>query len=80
MRALIIALKSFNGSASRAIQSAAVPGLGTGYGQMEYGECVRQMYLAYKFALDAPRNINWIYASQRQKLIIKRTGNGNEDI
>jgi O-acetyl-ADP-ribose deacetylase (regulator of RNase III) len=67
MRASLLAIRAHNQHAERRIEIAAVPGLGTGYGQVPPLEAARQMSLAYKTILNPPRHLDWTVAALRHK-------------
>lgn len=69
MWATLLAVHHHNQTNQQPIQKLACPGLGTGYGRMNFGEAARQMSLAYKHYLKPPREINWPYATVRQNRI-----------
>ena len=47
-RAALLAVRKHNLQSDRPIEVVAMPGLGTGYGQVSNGEAARQMALAFK--------------------------------
>jgi len=69
MWAMLLAVRRHNRRAERLINSVACPGLGTGVGRMPFPEAARQMALAYRNLLTPPAQINWHFASERQRQI-----------
>jgi len=72
MKAMLNAIKKHNQSSSyeEKIKSVACTGLGTFYGKMELEEAARQMALAYNNFINAPKSIDWHFASMRQQQVI----------
>jgi O-acetyl-ADP-ribose deacetylase (regulator of RNase III) len=66
MWAMLLAVRQHNRSAHRPIRSIACPGLGTGIGQVPYGEAARLMAVAYDHFLYPPQQINTFVAASRQ--------------
>jgi O-acetyl-ADP-ribose deacetylase (regulator of RNase III) len=69
MWAMLLAVRSHNRTAGRAIHNVAYPGLGTGTGQAPYPEAARQMAVAYRNFLNPPRFLDWRLAESRQDQI-----------
>ncbi|NEP62218.1 MAG: phage tail protein [Symploca sp. SIO2G7] len=66
MWAMLLAVRRYNQSSDRKIDSVACPGLGTGIGRVPYSEAARQMALAYDNFLHPPKFLNCIVAAERQ--------------
>ncbi|NEQ69129.1 MAG: phage tail protein [Symploca sp. SIO2D2] len=66
MWAMLLAVRRYNQSSDRKIDSVACPGLGTGIGRVPYPEAARQMALAYDNFLHPPKFLNCIVAAERQ--------------
>ncbi|NEP14868.1 MAG: phage tail protein [Symploca sp. SIO2C1] len=66
MWAMLLAVRRYNQSSDRKIDSVACPGLGTGIGRVPYHEAARQMALAYDNFLHPPKFLNCIVAAERQ--------------
>jgi O-acetyl-ADP-ribose deacetylase (regulator of RNase III) len=58
MRAILLAVKTFNQQNNGAIKSVAIPGLATGFGKMPPERCARQMREAYNI-VDASRPVQY---------------------
>jgi O-acetyl-ADP-ribose deacetylase (regulator of RNase III) len=69
MWAMLIAVRQHNRTADQHIRIIACPGLGTATGHVLFQEAARQMALAYRYFLDPPDAINWVYAGDRQAQI-----------
>jgi O-acetyl-ADP-ribose deacetylase (regulator of RNase III) len=70
MWAMLLAVRKHNHDCpDRAIQTIACPGMGTGIGQVPYGEAARLMALAYDHFLYPPKVINTFVAAERQLAI-----------
>ncbi|MEM9216477.1 MAG: macro domain-containing protein [Cyanobacteria bacterium P01_F01_bin.150] len=66
MWAMLLAIRQHNKANQRKIQSVVCPGLGTGIGQVSFGEAARQMAIAYDHFLHPPKMINTFVAASRQ--------------
>ncbi|NET55536.1 MAG: phage tail protein [Symploca sp. SIO2E6] len=66
MWAMLLAVRRYNQSADRTIESIVCPGFGTGIGKVPYPEAARQMALAYDNFLHPPKFLNCIVAAERQ--------------
>ncbi|NES17510.1 MAG: phage tail protein [Symploca sp. SIO3E6] len=66
MWAMLLAVRRYNQSSDRTIDTVACPGLGTGIGRVPYPEAARQMALAYDNFLHPPKFLNCIVAAERQ--------------
>lgn len=72
MWAMLLAVRQHNRQCregERHIETIACPGLGTGTGRVPYEEAARQMALAYRYFLNPPNYINWVFASGRQDAV-----------
>jgi O-acetyl-ADP-ribose deacetylase (regulator of RNase III) len=69
MWAMLLAVRNHNRRSNRPIASIACPGMGTGIGQVPYGEAARLMALAYDHFLYPPQQINTFVAASRQLAI-----------
>ncbi len=70
MWAMLLAVRKHNHDRpDRAIQTIACPGMGTGIGQVPYGEAARLMALAYDHFRYPPKVINTFVAAERQLAI-----------
>jgi len=69
MWATLLAVKHHNCQQLKKITTIVCPGLGTMTGQMPYMRAAKQMSLAYRNFFNPPQEINWIYATRRQKSI-----------
>lgn len=65
MWAMLLAVRLHN-QQKQPIRSIACPGLGTGIGQVPYGEAARQMAVAYEHFLYPPKFLNCFVAAERQ--------------
>lgn len=68
MWAMLLAVQQHN-KTQQNIRVIACPGLGTATGQMPYIRAAKQMSLAYRNFYSPPPQIDWIYATNRQKSI-----------
>src|SRR5262245_41803895 len=69
MAAMLRAVHHHNRAVKPPITFIACPGLGTGTGQVNYGEAARQMALAYKYYLNPPSRLDWHVAELRHREI-----------
>ncbi|WP_372367003.1 macro domain-containing protein [Candidatus Uabimicrobium sp. HlEnr_7] len=69
MWATLLAIQHHNTNSFKKINALLCPGLGTMTGQMPYIRAAKQMSLAYRNFISPPTEINWIYATKRQKSI-----------
>ena len=69
MWAMLLAVRQHKHGSNRPIASIACPGMGTGIGQVPYGEAARLMALAYDHFLYPPQRINTFVAAARQLAI-----------
>ncbi|HQV30425.1 MAG TPA: macro domain-containing protein [Calditrichia bacterium] len=69
MWAMLLAVDKHNRNSDSPIGLVACPGLGTATGAVSFEEAARQMSVAYENFLNPPREIDWLYATQRQQSI-----------
>ena len=67
-RAVLVSVLTANSTGAQ-IESVLCPGLGTGYGKMNYDEAARQMRAAYDSIPTEESELNWAAAAKRQKLV-----------
>jgi O-acetyl-ADP-ribose deacetylase (regulator of RNase III) len=66
-RASFLTILRHNRQSGRPIEVVAMPGLGTGYGQVPPLEAARQISLAYRTLRNPPSRLHWQVAALRQK-------------
>jgi O-acetyl-ADP-ribose deacetylase (regulator of RNase III) len=69
MSAMLRAVHQHNRASERTITTIACPGLGTGTGNVPFGEAAKQMSLAYRYFLNPPEYLSWNIAEERQSEI-----------
>lgn len=67
--AALLAIHAHNRVSDHAIEVAAFPAMGTGFGGVPYSEAARQMAAAYHHYLDPPHRLDWDLVIERQKAI-----------
>jgi O-acetyl-ADP-ribose deacetylase (regulator of RNase III) len=67
--AALLAIQAHNQSASRKIEVAAFPAMGTGFGGVPCSEAARQMAVAYRHYLEPPHRLDWDFVAERQLAI-----------
>jgi O-acetyl-ADP-ribose deacetylase (regulator of RNase III) len=67
--AALLAIEAHNQSASRTIEVAAFPAMGTGFGGVPWSEAARQMAVAYRHYLEPPHRLDWDFVAERQLAI-----------
>jgi O-acetyl-ADP-ribose deacetylase (regulator of RNase III) len=69
MFAMLRVVHHHNRNTDKLIRIVACPGLGTGAGNVPFGEAARQMALAYRNYLNPPEYLSWSLADERQSQI-----------
>jgi O-acetyl-ADP-ribose deacetylase (regulator of RNase III) len=67
--AALLAIQAHNQSAGQAIEVAAFPALGTGFGGVPFDEAARQMAAAYRHCLEPPHRLDWDFVVERHRAI-----------
>lgn len=67
--AALVEIQRFNASSNGAIRSVAMPAMGTGFGNVAFGEAARQMALAYENALAPPERLDWDVVRARHRAL-----------
>jgi O-acetyl-ADP-ribose deacetylase (regulator of RNase III) len=67
--AALLAIQTHNATANRAIRTAALPAMGTGFGGVPFDEAARQMAVAYRHYLEPPHRLDWDFVVARHKAI-----------
>ena len=67
--AALTAIHLHNVTASRKIETAAFPAMGTGFGDVPFDETARQMATAYRHYREPPHRLDWDHVIERHKAI-----------
>jgi O-acetyl-ADP-ribose deacetylase (regulator of RNase III) len=67
--AAFLAIAEHSRSAGTAIETAAFPAMGTGFGGVPFDEAARQMAAAYRHFLNPPHRLDWDTVVERHKAI-----------
>lgn len=67
--AALLAIHAHNRRSEEAIEVAAFPAMGTGFGGVPYSEAARQMAAAYRHYREPPHRLDWDFVVERQKAI-----------
>lgn len=67
--AALLEIAAHNQTPDRAIEVAAFPAMGTGFGGVPFDEAARQMAAAYRHFLEPPHRLDWDVVIQRQLAI-----------
>ena len=67
--ASLLAIHRHNLTHEQKIRTAALPAMGTGFGNVPFDEAARQMAAAYRLYLQPPHRLDWNWVADRQKII-----------